>query len=182
MVNLLEQAGFLILESLVGFLTTLLLLRFYMQLFRVPFSNQIGGFVLQLTNWLVLPLRRVIPSAAGLDLASLLPAFLLQAVLMIALISARAGLAVVTPDIALLIVSRAVIAILRISVYLLMGVLILQAILSWVAPYSPLSRPLTQMTYPLLQPIRRFIPPLSGIDLSPLIAILLAQVVLIFLQ
>lgn len=182
MLNLLEQAGFLILESLVGFLTTLLLFRFYMQLFRVSFGNQIGGFVLHLTNWLVLPLRRIIPSAAGLDLASLLPAFLLQAVLMIALISVRAGVSILTPDIALLIVFRAFIAILRISVYLLMGVLILQAILSWVNPYSPLSRPLTQMTHPFLQPIRRIIPPLSGIDLSPLVAILLAQVVLVFLQ
>lgn len=182
MTGALTQAGLFVLESIAGFFTTLLLLRFYMQMFRVPFGNQIGGFVLQLTNWLVLPLRRLIPSVVGLDLASLLPAFLLQALLMIAMISLHAGFAALTPDLALLILSRSIVAILRISLYLLIGVLILQAILSWVSPYSPLSRPVTQMTQPFLQPLRKVIPPLSGIDLSPLIAILLAQVILIFLQ
>ena len=62
-----------------------------------------------------------------------------------------------------------------------MGLLIVQAILSWFNPYSPLSRPMAQMTDPFLRPLRRIIPPISGIDLTPLIAILLAQIVLIFL-
>ena len=61
------------------------------------------------------------------------------------------------------------------------GVLILQAVLSWVNPYSPLSAPADQLTRPFLNPIRRVLPPLSGIDLSPLVAILLAQLVLMFL-
>ena len=65
-------------------------------------------------------------------------------------------------------------------IYLLIGLLILQAVLSWVNPYSPISRPINQITQVFLGPIRRVVPPIANIDLSPLIAILLAQVVLIF--
>ena len=183
MTSLLAQAGLMITESIAGFLTILLLARFFMQLFRVPFSNQVGHFVLQLTNWLVLPLRKIIPSAAGLDLASLIPAYLLQVMVILIAAAVHSGVAVLGLDGAvLLILWRSVLAILRISLYLLIGLLLLQAILSWVSPYSPLSRPISQMTQPFLRPIQRIVPPLGVIDLSPLIAILLAQVVLIFLQ
>lgn len=72
-------------------------------------------------------------------------------------------------------------ATLRLSIYLLIGALLLQAVLSWVNPYSPIGQPVAQLTHPFLAPIRRFVPPIANIDLSPLIAILLAQVVLIFL-
>ena len=63
----------------------------------------------------------------------------------------------------------------------LFGALILQAVLSWVNPYSPLAAPANQLTRPLLDPIRRIIPTISGIDLSPLVAILLLQMALMFL-
>lgn len=69
----------------------------------------------------------------------------------------------------------------RLSIYLLIGALFLQAVLSWVNPYSPLGQPVAQLTRPFLRPIQRVIPPIAAIDLSPLIAILLAQLVLIFL-
>ena len=75
----------------------------------------------------------------------------------------------------------AVRSLLRLSVYIFIGALILQAVLSWVNPYSPLSAPAHQLTRPILDPIRRFIPTISGIDLSPLVAILLLQAVLMFL-
>jgi YggT family protein len=71
--------------------------------------------------------------------------------------------------------------VLRMAVYIFIGALILQAVLSWINPYSPLAAPAQQLTRPLLDPLRRFIPLISGIDLSPLVAILLLQVVLMFL-
>jgi YggT family protein len=180
---MLTQAALFVLDALVGFLTLVLLLRFYMQAFRVSFGNQFGAFVVQLTNWLVKPLRRLLPSVFGLDLATLLPAFLLQVVLFLAYFAARGGLESMAADqLLLLILWQAVLATLRISVYLLIGALILQAVLSWVNPYSPLGRPVAQLTQPFLKPIRRFVPPVANIDLSPLIAILLAQLVLIFLR
>ena len=65
--------------------------------------------------------------------------------------------------------------------YLLIGLLIVQAVLSWVNPYSPIGRPISQITQVFLGPIRRVVPPIANIDLSPLVAILLAQVILIFI-
>jgi YggT family protein len=182
MTGLLLQAGLLILKSLAEFLSILLLLRFHMQVCRVPFNNQIGAFVLQLTNWLVMPMRKVIPGVYGLDLASILATYLLQIIVIIALISLRSGLEALPPEtMILLILSRSVLAVLRMGIYLLIGLLIAQAIFSWVSPYSPLSRPVGQMTQPILRPIQRIVPPVANIDLSPLIVILLAQIVLIFL-
>ena len=74
MLNLLFQVFLLIVKSVAGFFCVLLLVRFYMQVFRVSFANRFGNFVVQLTNWLVTPLRRVVASFRGLDLASLLAA------------------------------------------------------------------------------------------------------------
>ena len=176
------QAGLFLLDTLIGFLSFALLLRFYMQAFRVSFRNQVGAFVVQLTNWLVMPLRRVLPGLFGLDLSCLLPAYLLQVLLLLAVFSLRGGLDVIAGGgLFALILWQAVLATLRISVYLLIGALILQAVLSWVSAHSPVSQPLAQLTRPFLDPIRRLLPAIAGIDLSPLIAILLAQLVLIFL-
>ena len=179
---MLAQAGLFLLDTLVGFLSFALLLRFYMQAFRVSFRNQVGAFVVQLTNWLVMPLRRVLPGLFGLDLSCLLPAYLLQVLLLLAVFSLRGGLEMIAGgELLALILWKAVLATLRISVYLLIGALILQAVLSWVSAHSPVSQPLAQLTRPFLDPIRRLLPAIAGIDLSPLVAILLAQLVLIFL-
>lgn len=179
---MITQAGLFLLDAVIGFLTIALLLRFYMQAFRVSFANQIGAFVVQLTNWLVKPLRKVLPGVFGLDLSSLLPAYLLQVLLLLAVFSLRGGFEVLAIEKLLgLIFWQGALATLRISIYLLIGALFLQAILSWVSPYSPLAQPVGQLTRPFLRPIQRIVPPIAAIDLSPLIAILLAQLVLIFL-
>ena len=179
---MLTQAGLFLLDALIGFFTVVLLLRFYMQAFRVSFANPVGHFVLQLTNWLVLPLRRIIPSAMGFDLASLLPAFVIQLCVLTALFFLGGSLVVFEPRLLFWVAFQSLTALLRMSLYLLIGALVLQAVLSWVSPYSPLSKPLQQITQPFLRPWRKIIPPFSGIDLSPLVVILLAQVVLIFLR
>lgn len=178
---MLAQAGLFLVDTLVGFLCFALLLRFYMQAFRVSFRNQVGAFVVQLTNWLVIPLRRLLPGVFGLDLSCLLPAYLLQLGLLLAALWLRSGAAIVSGALVPLLLWQALLATLRLSIHLLIGALILQAILSWVAPYSPIAQPLAQLTHPFLAPIRRFVPPIAAIDVSPLIAILLAQLVLIFL-
>ena len=177
MFDLINQAGFFLLKSLAEFLSILLLMRFFMQLFRVSFANQIGAFVVQLTNWAVLPLRKVVPGVFGLDLSSLLPAYLLQVIVLFAAVALQAG-----PDVPFaLILFGGLRALLRTSIYLLIGLLIVQAVLSWVNPYHPFAGPIHQFTDPILRPLRRLIPPIGGVDLSPLVAILLLQVVLIFL-
>jgi len=72
----------------------------------------------------------------------------------------------------------AVRGLIRLAIYIMIGALILQAVLSWINPYSPIAGPANQLTRPVLDPLRRFIPTISGIDLSPLVAILLLQMLL----
>ncbi len=179
---MLVQVVVFLADAVVGFFSALFLLRFYMQAFRVSFAGPVGHFVVSLTNWAVKPLRRIIPGVAGLDWASLFSALALQLFLAGLLVALGGGLPFADgAGAALTVLWWAVRGLLRLSIYLLIGVLILQAVLSWVNPYSPVAAPANQLTRPFLDPIRRILPPISGIDLSPLVAILLAQVVLMFL-
>lgn len=179
---MLSQAGLFLFDALISFFTFVLLLRFFLQALRVSFRNQIGAFVVQLTNWLVVPLRKILPGFFGFDLASLVPAYLLQVLLLLAVLSLRGSSDLLASDALIgLILWQGMLATLRFSIYLLIGALFLQAVLSWVSPYSPLAQPVSQLTRPFLRPIQRLVPPIAAIDLSPLIAILLAQLVLMFL-
>jgi YggT family protein len=171
-----------VLDAVASFFCSLFLLRFMMQAMRVSFSGQLGNFVVALTNWAVKPLRRVIPGAGGFDWASILASLAIQLLLFALLIALSPALPAGDPaGLALMAAWFAVRAVLRLAVYILIAALILQAVLSWINPYSPLSAPAQQLTRPLLDPIRRLLPLISGIDLSPLVAILLLQVVLMFL-
>jgi YggT family protein len=163
----------MILVDVVGtFFVYLLLLRFLFQLLRVPFYNQAGQFVMATTNWLVKPARRVIPSLFGLDLASLVCAWLVQC-LMLALLLMLGGRDLGSaPGIAAgVIAALAVVDLLQACLRVLMVVLIVQAVMSWINPHNPLQGALDMVTRPFLRPIRRFIPPLGGVDLSPMVLI-----------
>lgn len=176
------QAITFLLDAVVSFFCTLFLLRFMMQAMRVSFAGQIGDFVVKLTNWAVKPLRGIIPGIAGYDWASLFAALTAQMLLTGVLLGLAGPALNADPgSIALMALWFAVRALLRLAVYILIGALILQAVLSWVNPYSPLAAPAYQLTRPLLDPLRRLIPTISGIDLSPLVAILLLQALLMFL-
>ena len=176
----LVQVILLIANAFCTFFATLALMRFFMQVSRAPFDNPIGGFVLHLTDWMVLPLRRIVPPVRGFDTASLLAAYLLQAVLMALVIGLSSLHELASPATALCIASGALFVLVRLSVYLYVVLLVAQAMLSWFNPHAPLNRLVGQMTAPVLRPLRRIVPPISGIDLTPLIAILLAQIILIF--
>lgn len=176
------QAIVFLIDAVISFFCTLFLLRFMMQALRVSFAGQIGDFVVKLTNWAVKPLRRIIPGFGGLDWSSIFAAFALQ----VLLTGIVVGLSRHLGDVDLLGVGPMILwfalrALLRLSIYIFIGALILQAVLSWINPYSPLSGPANQLTRPVLDPIRRFIPLISGIDLSPLVAILLLQMLLMLL-
>ena len=176
------QAITFLLDAVVSFFSTLFLLRFMMQAFRVSFSGPLGNFIVQLTNWAVKPLRRIIPGLGGVDWSTVFAAFALQLVLAGVLIglSGRA-MEIDGGSLAIMVGWFALRGLLRLAVYILIGALILQAVMSWINPYSPLAAPAQQLTRPILDPIRRFVPLISGIDLSPLVAILLLQVALMFL-
>jgi len=168
-----QIASFLV-DTAVTFFVFLLLLRFHFQWLRVPFRNQVGEFVLLATGWIVLPARRVIPGLKGLDLATLIVAWILQALgeWLLASIGGRdpspVGLALV-----------ALVDLLRYSLYILIGAVIIQVVFSWLNPYAPAAPVLDALTRPFLRPLRRFVPPLGNIDLTPLVLVVLVQVVLI---
>jgi YggT family protein len=176
------QVLIFLVDAVVSFFCTLFLLRLLMQVTRVSFAGQFGDFVVKLTNWAVKPLRRVIPGIGGMDWASLVAALALQ-ILLSALVVGLAGpsLAVDGGAMALMALWFAVRTLLRLAIYIVIGALILQAVLSWINPHSPLAAPASQLTRPILDPIRRLVPLVAGIDLSPLVAILLLQAVLMFL-
>ena len=88
---MLGQALQFLLETAIGLLTFALLLRFYMQLLKTSFRNPVGGFVVAVTDWLVRPARRVIPGLFSLDLASLLLAWAMQALLLLLISGSKAS-------------------------------------------------------------------------------------------
>jgi YggT family protein len=175
------EAIFFLVNAVVSFFTTLFMLRFLMQMTRVSFAGQIGDFVVKLTNWAVKPLRRIVPGVGGVDWASLLAALWLQ-LLMAGIIIAASSTAISADGVGMLlmILMFAIRGLLRLTIYIMVGAVILQAVLSWINPHSPVAPLVNQLVRPLLDPIRRFVPTISGIDLSPLVAILLLQVVLMF--
>ena len=175
------QAVFFLLNAVVSFFCTLFLLRFMMQMARVSFAGQIGDFVVKTTNWAVKPLRRIVPGMAGVDWASLIAALWLQLMLSALVISlSPMELTADSAGMVLMILMLAIRGLIRLAIYIVIGALILQAVLSWINPYSPVAPLVNQLSRPILDPIRCFVPSISGVDLSPLVAILLLQVVLMF--
>ena len=169
-----------LIQTVFGLLIYLVLLRFWMQALRAPFRNPVGQFVIALTDWAVLPLRRVIPSFRGLDLATLLLAWVLQLAMLVLLYAAAAGGMVGAPGVAVLLLS--LIELVRASLQLLMFVVIIQVVLSWVSPGHPLGFVFESLTRPFYGFFRRFVPPIGNIDLSPLFVLVIAQVLRIVLD
>lgn len=171
----------LVLEAVAGFFGYLLLLRFIMQWRRVSFANPLGQFTLQATNWAVVPLRRVLPGVFGLDLASLLPAWLMQVVVKLIMVGLKANASLGAAALVPVALFMGAFEVLHMLVMMAIVLILVQAVISWVNPYTPLAGPIRALTDPLLRPLRRLVPPIANIDLSPLVAVLLAQVLLMLL-
>lgn len=167
-------------DAVAAFLVFLLLARFHFQWLRVPFRNPLGEFVVACTNWIVYPARRVVPSLGGLDLASWLAAWLVQGIALYVTLALRgwdAGSRIGTALAGL--AAIAFVDLLRFSMYILMFAIIVQVVMSWVNPYHPFAAVIDAMTRRFLRPLRRVVPPIANVDLSPLVLIILLQVLLI---
>ena len=162
----------LIIDTVSTLLAGVLLLRFWMQAVRVrpPFS--LGQFMFRTTDWLVLPLRRVLPGLGGFDWASLVGG------LLIALLSVAIELGVRSAFAVELWLMLSLHSLIHWVVYGFIGLLFLEVIFSWVNPDAPLAPIVRALNQPLMHPLRRFIPPIAGVDLSPILAFLMLRVVL----
>jgi YggT family protein len=164
-------------NTVFGLVVYTALLRFIMQWLRAPFRNPLGQAVMALTDWAVKPLRRVLPGRGGYDWASLVVAWIGQMFWLGVL--ALMGTAVFSASLAGFVAAFALIELVKAAVWIMIGAIFVQAILSWVAPDGPLAGVLNALTFRVLAPIRRVVPPLGGaLDLSPLIAIVIGQLVL----
>lgn len=177
---MLTQILSLLLGTAADLLAVAFLARIYLQWARAPFRNPVGQFVIAATDWAVRPLRRVIPGLFGIDLASFVAAWLVQ-IAYLGIMAGLTGLVLLTPSAILGVVALAALSIVKMAVYLVMGVIIIAALLSWINPYSPLAPLFNALANPLLAPARRMLPPLGGLDLSPLVVLLLLQAILIVL-
>mgnify|MGYP001581911382 CR=1 FL=1 len=180
---MLRQITHFLLDTAFGFFVFVLLARFYLQLMRAPFRNPLGHFVTALTNWVVLPARRLVPGMFGLDLASLLLAWLIEVLLLFLLYLLKGGgLGSASGTLAGVLFSLALLELAHFTLYLFIAVILIQAVISWVNPYAPLAPLFNALTAPFLRPFRRMVPPIGNVDLSPLFALVTAQLLLIPLE
>ena len=168
------QIATLLIDTVVAFLVFLLLARFHFQWLRVPFRNPMGEFVLAVTNWAVMPARRAIPGLAGLDLATLILAWVFQALGL----WAQAAIVGAEPS-ALAVAAVAAVDLVRYSLYILVFAVFVQVAISWINPDAPLGPLFDMVTRPFLRPLRRYVPPVGRVDLSPLVLLLVLYILLI---
>jgi len=173
--TMLYQITSLLLEVAAGLIAGTCLLRLYMQYQRIPMSvrsgNPLAKFIFALTDWLVLPLRRVIPAAGRWDMASLVGAFLVQLAQFVILWTLT-GMSTSMLSVVVL----AAFGLVRMAISGMTGLVIIYAILSWVQTRSVGADFLERLVMPVLIPIRRIVPLVGGIDLSPLVLLLILQV------
>jgi YggT family protein len=163
----------LVVNAIATLLGGALLLRFWMQAIRVRPPSSVAQFTFQLSDWLVRPLRRLVPGVGGYDWASLIGAFLIvllaTSVLFIAGWSAQA------------VFLAALQRFLEWILYGFMILLVLEAIFSWINPHAPLAPFVRALNEPLLRPLRRVVPLVGSLDLSLLVALVLLQIALLVL-
>lgn len=165
----LTEAFIYIIQTLGQLYLLVALLRFILQLVRADFYNPLSQFTVKVTQPILAPLRRIIPSVAGFDLAGLVFVLLLQFILMAAILALADF-----PVLSMLhyILAWSLIAVLGLFLKIFFFALIISVILSWVAPGSqnPGAQLTQQLCEPMLAPIRNLLPNLGGLDISPIFA------------
>ncbi len=166
-------------QTLFGFYILAVMLRFLLQCVRADFYNPLVQFLVSMTNPPLLPMRRFIPGYKGLDLASVVLAFALQLIEML-LITLLLNQPVGVGGLLLL----TVLELLKLLINIYLWGVIIQAVLSWFSPdpYHPAARVLAQLTAPVLRPARRLLPPISGVDLSPMLVVIALIFISLLLQ
>lgn len=166
-----------LLDILLQPFAAILLLRFHIQWLRAPLRNPIGEFVIAISDWIVLRTRRIIPAVGGLDSSTLLLALLFE-MLYLNLLLWLQGYPL--PGFFLPgLLALAAVKLLKISLYILMAAVFFQAILSWINPHTPLAPFLSSFVHRFLLPLRRIVPMVGNIDLTPILLFIICQLLVI---
>jgi YggT family protein len=172
-----NAASFLI-GTIFGLFILATIARLLLQWVRADFYNPLAQFVVRITNPALRPMRRYIPGYAGIDLAALLLAYLLQLIelLLVGWLTGR------HPGLSGALI-LAVGEIFSLMVWIFIISILVQAVMSWVGnqSYNPVSAILYRLNEPLLAPARRLIPPIGGIDLSPIAVLIVLQLLLLLI-
>lgn len=177
---MLSGALIFLVQTALGLFTITLLLRFYLQWARAPYRNPLSEFLAALTDFAVRPARRFIPGLWGLDLSTLVLAWfaqLLELLMVLGIKGYALGSIGGSALAALFLLST--VMLFKLLLYIVIVTVLIQAVLSWVNPYSPLAPLLNSMTKPLLRVFQRLIPPIGNVDLSPLFVLVICQLLLI---
>jgi len=166
-----------VLDALFHLFILAALVRFWMQAFRAPARNPIAQFSMALTDWAVKPLRRVIPGLLNLDWASLIVAFAFELALQFLLLLVRGYSP--NAEAATVLLFFSFVKLIRLSIYVFIGAIIVQAVLSWTSPHHPVGPFFQALTRPFLRPFQRAIPPIGGVDITPILVLIALQLVLI---
>jgi YggT family protein len=165
-----------LLNTIFNLLTLLFLLRFFLQLFKAPFNNPLSYMVVSLTDFAVKPTRRIIPSWGKIDLSTLFLALLTQLLLQFCLLLLRdLPISLVGNSIWTSLIGMSLLGVFRTALDVFFYAILLQVILSWVNPQSPISGVLNSLTKHILAPIQRILPNAAGMDFSPIVALILIQ-------
>lgn len=173
----LYQAGEYLITLVFGLYILALMLRFLLQLVRADFYNPISQFLIRITNPTLRYFRRWIPGYRGIDWPSIVLMLLLQGIQLGLIALLKTGGLPQLPGLIWLSASHLV----QLVVWIYIVVIIIQAIMSWINPgaYSPVTILLYQLCDPLVQPVRRYLPPAGGLDWSPLVVLILLNLLLI---
>ena len=165
-----------VLDALFSIFIMAALVRFWMQAFRAPTRNNIAQFTMALTDFAVRPLRRVVPGLLNLDWASLIVAWVAELVLQVLLVLLFQG--TINGEVLPVLLFLAFVKLIRLSIYIFMGAIIIQAVLSWVNPHHPVAPFFQALTRPFLKPFQRAVPPIGGVDITPVLVLIAFQLVL----
>lgn len=176
----------MLVQTLIFLVTTLgdlfvlaLLMRFLLQWARAPARNQLSLFLAAVTDFVVRPARRVIPGWWGLDFATLVLAWIAAILEMWLVLTIKGYQLGSVPGIALAVLSAlGALQLLRLVIYIVMGAVILQAVMSWIQTYNPMMSVVNNVTRPFLRPFQRVIPTVANVDLSPLFVLIIGQLIL----
>lgn len=166
-------ALWLLIKTVGSLLASTFMLRALAHRLHLSPYNPVSQFLQAVTDWMVQPLRKLIAPSRNMDWASVLAAFIVA--LVVAVIGTLLVLGSRVP-MAGMVLLTAIVWLVQWSLNALIVILILQALISWVNPHAPMAPALNQLTEPFLAPVRKFIPPLGGVDLSPMVLILLIYV------